>query len=82
MTPEDIKKLTDYQIVAFKDVFATKEDVKDLKGSLNTLQTSVDAIAKDKQTREQESTVLNRRMKNAENWIDQASPKVGVDFKH
>jgi FKBP-type peptidyl-prolyl cis-trans isomerase (trigger factor) len=47
LTPEDLKNLTDYQ----KLIFVTKDDfnsgINDLKESFFTLQTSVDAIAKD-----------------------------------
>lgn len=79
---EEIKKLTNYQIEAFKDVFATKEDVGEIKGQLNTLQTSVDDLSKSKQTDEQESIVSNHRIKELENWVDKAAPKISVKFRH
>lgn len=78
LTPEDIKNLTEYQ----KEIFATKEDITDLKGLFSTLQTSVDGIAKDNLTKNQETIGLRHRMKNAEDWIDKASPKLDLEFKH
>lgn len=83
-TDEDIKKLTNYQLEVFKDVFVTKEDfgvVGEIKTSLNTLQTSVDNMAKDIKDLKGEKTIMNYRMKNAEDWIDKASPKLGLEFK-
>lgn len=85
ITDEEIKKLTNYQLEVFKDVFVTKEDfeaVEGIKTSVNTLQTSVDNIARDIKDLKGEKTVINYRMKNAEDWIDQASPKLGLEFKH
>jgi hypothetical protein len=82
LTPEDIKNLTEYQ----KTVFVTKDElhevVADLKQSFSDLQASVDAAMKDKLLREQESAVVAHRMKNAEDWIDKAAPKLEIEFKH
>lgn len=46
------------------------------------LQSSIDSFAKDKVTKDQELPVLGRRIKDVENWIDKAAPKVGVSFEH
>ena len=82
LTPEDIKNLTEYQ----KQIFVTKEDLDNptdgLKQSFTKLQTSVDGIAKDIKTHSEELIVLNRRVKKTEDWIDQASPKLGLKFEH
>ena len=79
---KDIKKLTEYQLEVFKDVFLTKEDKKELKTDINRVQNSLDAVLKDKQTRDQEALVLNHRMKNTEDFLDKAAPKLGLEFKH
>jgi hypothetical protein len=50
LNTEDIKKLTEYQIEVFKDVFLTKEDGKKLETKVDKVQTSLDAVLKDKQT--------------------------------
>lgn len=82
LTPEDIKKLTDYQLEVFKEVFVTKEDFKNLKGSFDTLQTSVDAVIKDKVIRDTESTASAYRIKEIENWVDKAASKLDLEFRH
>lgn len=82
LTPEDIKNLTEYQ----KTVFVTKEEltnaVADLKKGFSDLQTSVDGAMKDKIIRETEATAAARRIKDVENWIDKAAPKLGIEFEH
>ena len=79
---KDIKKLTEYLLEAFKDVFATKEDIGDLKRDVSKLTGIVEKSLKDEKTNSDEILVLNSRVKNTEDWIDQAAPKVGVQFKH
>jgi len=81
-TDDDIKKLTNYQLDVFKGVFVTKDDFVELKDGVNLLQTSVDNIAKDVKDLKEEKLIINNRMKNAEDWIDKASPKLGIEFKH
>ena len=82
LTTDEIKKLTEYQVEVFKDVFATKEDIKEIKTSLNTLQTSVNNLSKESLTNEDERRISNRRIKDLENWADKAAPKVGIAFDH
>lgn len=86
LTADDIKKLTDYQVELLKDVFPTKKDVDTAFDGLNkkisNLQTSVDAIAKGNDTNNKERVVADRRIKDLENWVDKAAPKVGVKFHH
>jgi len=79
LSPQDIKKLTEAQIEAQKEIFYTKED---MDKKFSKLQTSVDAFAKDKQTKDQEMPVLNRRIKDVEDWVDKAAPKLGIKFNH
>lgn len=79
---EDITRLTKYQIAVFKDVFFTKEDGQKLEAKVDIVQNSIDAILKDKQTRDQEVTVLNHRMKETEDFLDKAAPKLGLEFKY
>jgi len=79
LTADDIKKITDAQIEAQREIFYTKEDM-DTKFS--NLQASVDSIAKDKKTKDQEMPVLSGRIKKIENWMDKAAPKIGVEFQH
>ena len=79
---KDIKKLTEYLLEAFKDVFATKEDIGDLKRDVSKLTGIVEKSLKDEKNNSDEILVLNSRVKNTEDWIDQAAPKVGVQFKH
>ena len=78
---KDIKKLTEYQLEVFKDFFATKDDFKQLSPKIDWVQNSLDAVLKDKDTRDKEGFVLNHRMKNTEDFLDKAAPKLGLEFK-
>lgn len=82
LTPKDIKNLTEFQ----KNVFATKDDLKvelnGLESKINKVQTSLDAVLKEKVTNTQVRTVANRRIKELENWADKASVKINIEFKH
>ncbi|GEM_PF-1534743 len=89
LTAEDIKKITQAQIEAQKEIFFTKGEMDEkfysksgMDVKFSNLQTSVDAIAKDKDISTTEATVLSHRMKEAENWIDKAAPKLGIKFEH
>jgi hypothetical protein len=79
---EDIKKLTEYQIEVFKDVFMTKEHGTKLGIKIDRIQTTLDAVLTDKQIRDQEVKVLNYRMKQAEDVLDQVAPKLGLKYEH
>lgn len=82
ITTSDIKRITAYQLEVFKDVFMTKEDGKRLEERIDKVQTTVDGLVKDVKDLKDDKTVTNYRMKNVENWIDQASPKINLKFKH
>jgi len=79
LTNDDIKRITDAQIEAQKEIFYTKEE---FDKKFSTLQTSVDAIAKDNKTKSQEMPVLNTRIKKVETWVEKAAPKLGIGFEH
>lgn len=79
LTSEDIKNITDAQIEAQKEVFYTKEE---LDTKFSNLQTSVDAIALGKKNETDKNKVLEHRIKNAEDFIDLAAPKLDLEFKH
>lgn len=81
LSTEDIHKLSSYLLEVFKDAFASKDDIKDINEKIDTMQNSLDAVLKDKVSKDQEIIILNHRVKNVEEWIDQASPKIGVQFK-
>jgi len=80
-TNQDIKRLSNYLLEVFKDAFATKEDIQQIEAKIDTLQTSFDKIAIDNTVHNSEIKVLNYRVKNTENWIEQSAPKIGVEFK-
>lgn len=76
----------DMKFFNLRDVFATKEEMnvgfEKLDKKMTNLQTSIDAIAKDNLTKSQETPVLNHRIKEVENWVDKAAPKLGIKFVH
>jgi hypothetical protein len=80
LTSDDIKNLTTYQLDVFKDTFATKDDVKDLKEEITGLRTSVDNMAKEVRAYYQEMAVLMHKVERMESWIKQVSVKVGVGY--
>ncbi len=55
----DIKKITEYQVEVFKDVFMTKEDGRQLEVKIDKIQNSLNAVVKDKQAKDGEMAVLN-----------------------
>lgn len=82
LTQEDIQKIIDAQ----KEVFYSKEELdKKFDGvtsSFSVLQTAVDKIVSKDKTEVEEGVTVAYRMKNAENWIDKAAPKLDLEFKH
>jgi hypothetical protein len=82
LSTEDIKNLTEYQLEVFKDVFLTKEDGQKMDVKIDRVQNSLDAVLKEKQTRDAEVIVLNHRIKKTEDWIDKAAPKLDIKFEH
>jgi len=80
LTPIDIENLTKYQQEVFKEVFASKEDFKELKQDIRGLQTSVDSYMKKTTTYHQESVVHKHTVKRVEDWVKQAAVKLGLDY--
>ena len=78
LTNDDIKRLTDAQIEAQKEVFYSKED---LDKKFNALQTSVDSFAKEKKDNNEEILVLNNNVKDLQDWAEKVSPQVGIKFE-
>lgn len=78
MTISEIEALTEYQ----KDVFMTKDDGNTLGTKLDKIQTTLDGFAKQSKDNSDEIKVLNKRMKSAEDWIDQTSLSLGQKFEH
>ena len=79
---EDIKKLTEYQLEVFKDVFVNKEDLKKVDVKIDDIQNSLDLLLKDKKIKDEESIVANHRVKALEDWTDKASRKLNIKFEH
>ena len=76
LTANDIRKL----IEAEKEVFPTKTDFAELKGSFSTLQSSTDSIAKQIKDYHEEMVVLVRRVQRMEEWIRTAANKIGIPY--
>lgn len=85
MKIKEMEDLTEHLKLVFIDVFMTKEDGKALELRLDTkldkIQNSLDLFARQNNINTGEIKILNKRMKSAEDWIDQASPKIGVIFE-
>ena len=89
LTKDDIQQITNAQIEAQKEIFFTKEEMDEkfyskteMDEKFNNLQTSVDAVYKEKKTNDQERTVSARRIKDLENWADKVAPEVNIKFQH
>lgn len=86
LTPDDIKNLIEAQ----KEIFYTKQEMDQemdvrfdaMHEKFSNLQTSVDSIVENNQTKSEEVTVLSYRMKKTEDWIDLAAPKLDIEFQH
>ena len=81
LTTKEIKRLTEYLIIAFKDVFATKDDINRIEKKIDTLKTTVDGLSKEKKTNNDERVIANYRLKKIEEWVEVVAPKVGVKFE-
>lgn len=84
---KDINKRLDSLTDFLRQNMATKHELGDLRSDLPTkadfhqLQTSVDAIAKGFKDSDEERLVLGERTSRMEEWIEKASPKIGVEYK-
>ena len=67
ITPKDIKNLTDYQIVIFREIFVTKEEFKEhISEHIIPLKNAIDAVFKELQLLQQNSIIINHRLENLE----------------
>lgn len=82
LTPEDIKNLTEFQKMVFVTQESFDKGIEKMQKSFSTLQSSVDAISKDKKDKTDEIITVNHRLKETENWIDKAAKKLDIKFEH
>lgn len=75
----DFSELIEYLDDKFNEV---NGKVDGLTETVTTLKTSVDSIALDKKITTDKILVLDHRMKKAEDFIDQAAPKLDLEFRH
>ena len=82
LTTKDIKNLSEY----LKTVFVTQESfdygMEVIQKNFLRLEQLMDSFAKDNKESGQAMPVINYRVKEVENWIDKASPKLGIKFDH
>ena len=77
---KDVKKLI--------DVFATREEMREMianlvtKEEFNDLQTSVDAYAKKADAFFQEMIALSHKVDRHEKWIQQIAAKLGIKLEY
>ena len=81
--------LTDQDIQKMAQVFATKEDIKDLKEdvsglreSLQSLITSVDKLAKVIEDLRQEYVAVTVKVDRHEKWIQKIADKLGIKLEY
>ena len=74
----NFKPLFEYLDEQFGEV---KSDIADVKQGVQVLQTSVDSFAKTYKDNTEEIKVINYRVGKQENWIKQAAPKIGLEYK-
>jgi len=80
LSDEDVKKLI--------EVFATREEMKEMIANLVTkedfsdLQTAVDAYAKKADTYFQEMVMLTHKVDRHEKWIKQIADKLGIKLEY
>lgn len=88
LTSNDIKKITQAQIAAQKDIFYTKDEMDkkflfrtEFNEKFSGLQTSVDKIVKMFTDNGQEVKVFGHRVDRLENWAKPAGEKIGLKFE-
>lgn len=81
--------LTNEDIVKLSEVLATKEDIKELKthvasleSSLQSLITSVDNLAKAVKDLGLEYSAVKHTVDRHEKWLQQLAKKIGVNLEH
>ncbi|HYF04770.1 MAG TPA: hypothetical protein VEA59_01215 [Patescibacteria group bacterium] len=66
---EDIKKMGEYLLLVFKDVFATKEDIQEIKTELNLHKNAIDGLAGQVQALSIEVHATNHRIDKIEDAL-------------
>ena len=81
LTNEDIQKMI--------EVFATKEDIRDLKQDMGSLResvhaliTSIDRLAKAIEDMHQEFLAVSGKVDRHEKWIHQMAEKLGIKLEY
>ena len=80
--------LDDKDIQKLIEVFATREEMKEMVSNLVTkeefsgLQTAVDAYAKKADTFFQEMVALSHKVDRHEKWIQQIAEKLGIKLEY
>ena len=81
----DIKQIIDAQTKFFYTYFYTKQEIderfytkQELDGKFSQVLTAIYGIVKSNIARDQEAIIMAYRMKDAEDWIEEASPKLGL----
>jgi len=89
ITDEDTTKIVNRIIIANKQLFYTKDETDtnldkrfgELREDFSKLQVSVDSFAVGTKKNNDEILVMNSRVTDAETWIKQAGPKIGLKYK-
>jgi hypothetical protein len=82
LTDQDLQKINktiELRLELFKEDFYTKPE---MDAKFSQILTAIDGITQAHLKLDKDSIILNYRMKQAEDWIDKAAPKVGVRFEH
>ena len=80
--------LDDKDVQKLVEVFATKEEMKDMisnlvtKDDFNNLQSSVDAYAHKADTYFQEMVMLSHKVDRHEKWLQKLAEKLGVKLDY
>jgi len=80
--------LDDKDVKRLIDVFATREEIKEMisnlvtKEEFSSLQTAVDNYAKKADTFFQEMVMLARKVDRHEKWIQQIAEKLGIKLEY
>ncbi len=80
LSAKDIQKLTIYLTEAFKPVFATKEDIKEIKGLFNQTLNSLDGLTKIGTEVKYELKAMGNNWSKHDEWITRASKKIRIPY--
>jgi len=91
-TKDDLSKLEtklDNFVDMAVETFATKtelrevkEDVKYIRGAVDSILTAIDGIVKTQAIHESEQAAMSQQVDRHETWIKKAAPKVGVALEY